>query len=220
MLEAVVDEGRAGALEWAVCASAYPGERRSGDAYLVVRTVTGVLIAVVDGLGHGDGAADVAELALASLRQTAERSPAACLTACHAALRGSRGAAITVAALDPDGCRLAWVAVGNVEAAVVRRGCGGATTRWMVPLRGGVVGDRLPALRESTVPLAAGDTVIAATDGVTPTFLGAVDLSLEVTALARRLHAEYARADDDALVLVVRCGPGVRSPDARAGPWP
>ena len=97
MREEVVDEGSVGGLEWAVCASAYPGERRSGDAYLVLGTESGVLVAVVDGLGHGSGAPDVAELALDSLRRTAGRSPSACLTACHIALRGSRGAALTLA---------------------------------------------------------------------------------------------------------------------------
>ena len=209
MREAVLDEGSIGGLEWAVCASAYPGERRSGDAYLDLGTERGVLVGVVDGLGHGSGAADVAELSLDSLRRTAGRSPRDCLTACHIALRGSRGAAITLASLDPDGGRLAWVAVGNVDAAVVRRPhCGGPVTRWMVPLRGGVVGDRLPPLRESTVPLAAGDTVIAATDGLSARFLDVVDVSLATPVLARSLHTAYARTDDDALVLVVRCPSG------------
>jgi hypothetical protein len=114
-----------------------------------------------------------------------------------------------LAAIEPDGGRLAWVAVGNVEAAVLRRGSNGRPSgRWTVPLRGGVVGDRLPPLRESTVPLASGDVLVSATDGVAPEFLEAVDLSLEPPALARRLHAAYARADDDALVLVARCSTG------------
>ena len=210
MIERAVHEGRAGALEWAVCSSAYPGERRSGDASLVLATTTGVLVAVVDGLGHGEEAADVAELALASLRETAGRSLVACLSSCHEALRGSRGAAITLAALDAHHGLLTWVAVGNVEAAVVTRQGhrSGATRRWSVPLRGGVVGDRLPPLRESTVPLAAGDTLVAATDGVGPAFLDDVDLSPSPPALSRRLHRGHARSDDDALVLVARWAAG------------
>jgi negative regulator of sigma-B (phosphoserine phosphatase) len=204
--EPVVQEGRCAALEWAVCASAYPGEQRSGDGFLVQETGAGALVAVVDGLGHGEEAADVAERAVASLRETAERSPTTCLTACHAALRGSRGAALTLAMLDPGGGRLVWVAVGNVEAAVIRRGRDGIrASRWTVPLRGGVVGDRLPPLRESTAPLETGDILVSATDGLAPAFLDGVDPSMQAPALARALHAAYARADDDALVLVVRC---------------
>jgi len=206
VVEAAVEEGSCGTLEWAVCATPYPGQQRSGDAFLVEATTTGVLVAVVDGLGHGDEAATVAERALKSLRHTAERSPTACLTACHLALRGTRGAAITLAALDPDRGRLEWVAVGNVEAAVLRPGRNGRPPgRVTVPLRGGVVGDRLPPLRQSAAPLAAGDLLVLATDGVAPAFLDAVDLSLEPRAMARRLHARWARTDDDALVLVGRC---------------
>ena len=210
MVEPAVQEGRCGALEWAVCASPFPGQRRSGDAFLVEGTSGGVLVAVVDGLGHGDEAAAVADRAMESLRRTAGRSPTACMAACHVALRGSRGAAVTLAAVDPDCSRLAWVAVGNVEAAVVgpRRG-GRSVTRWTVTLRGGVVGDRLPPLRESNAPLRDGDVLVSATDGLAPAFLDGVDPSLPTRQLACSLHARYARADDDALVLAVRCGQGV-----------
>lgn len=203
----VVHEGRCGTLEWAVCATAYPGEQRSGDAFLVAETPGGALVAVVDGLGHGDEAADVAERAVVSLRGTVGQSPVACLTACHTVLRGSRGAAITLAQLDGDDGSLVWVAVGNVDAAVIGRGRGGrANTRFSVPLRGGVVGDRLPPLRESSAAVADGDVLALATDGISPACLDAVDLSLGTPALARRLHTTYARDDDDALVLVARTG--------------
>lgn len=205
MREPVVQEGRCAGVEWAACATAAPGERRSGDAYLVQETGAGVLIGVVDGLGHGDEAADVAERALASLRETAGRSVPQSLTACHKTLHGSRGVVMTVAALDLGAMCLTWAAVGNVDAALLRRRPrGGGVDRWSVPLFGGVLGDRLPPVRESTVDLAMTDTLIAATDGVSPDFLDGVDLSLRAEALARRLHTRFATGDDDALVLVAR----------------
>ena len=113
---------------------------------------------------------------------------------------------MTVAAIDAVRRSLSWIAVGNVDAAVLRPPrSGGSTQRWSVPLRGGVVGDRLPPMRESTVALEASDTFVAATDGVSPAFLDAVDLSRDSAALARGLHGSYARADDDdALVLIAR----------------
>jgi phosphoserine phosphatase RsbX len=205
--ERVVRGGRGGGVEWAVCATPRSGQLRSGDAFLVQQTEAGVFVAVVDGLGHGDQAADVAQRAVASLRKTAERSLLCSFAAAHSALRGSRGVVMTLAVLDPVRLVLTWAAVGNVDAAVLRAGRpAGAVDRWSVPLRGGVVGDRLPPLRESTVHLAPSDTFVAATDGVSPAFLDAVDLSLDVPDLADRLHNGYARGDDDALVLVARCG--------------
>ena len=210
MRDQVVREGRCADVEWGVCESPYPGQRRSGDACLVQRTASGVLFAVVDGLGHGEEAHEVAERALTSLWATAGRPLVASLTACHAALRGTRGAAVTLVELDPEQGRLKWVAVGNVEAAIIARRADEELsfgTR-SVPLRGGVVGDRLPGLRESTVPFAAGDVLVSATDGLAAAFVDAVDARSRPPAAARTLHRRFARPDDDALVLVARRGEG------------
>lgn len=216
-----MQEGRCGTLEWAVCATAYPGQARSGDAFLVQPSRAGVRLAVVDGLGHGEEAADVTELALASLRETAEESLVRSLTACHDALRGSRGVVMTLAVLDQHGSQLEWLAVGNVDAVVLRRRrAGQRPARFSVPLRAGVVGDRLPPLREATVAMSAGDTLISVTDGISPAFPDDVDLSLKPPALARGLHRRYARNDDDALVLVARGGAPARwtGPPVTAAP--
>lgn len=205
MGEPVVETGRCGAVDWAVCGAAYPGQMRSGDAFLVQETEAGVLVGVVDGLGHGEEAADVAERALESVRMTAGQSLIGSLTACHVALRGSRGVVMTLAMLDTHRAQLTWVAVGNVDAAVLRRrSAGQPAKRFSVPLRAGVLGDRLPPLREATVAMSAGDTLVAATDGISPAFLDEVDLSLDGRALACTLHRRYSRNDDDALVLVAR----------------
>ena len=202
-----LQEGHCGPLEWAAFATAYPGQLRSGDNFLVQETEGGVLVGVVDGLGHGEEAADVAERALASLRMTAGQSLTRAVTACHGTLRGSRGVVMTLALLDLVGYRLTWVAVGNVDAAVLRSAWrGGPVDRRSVPLRPGVLGDRLPPLREATVELARGDTLVVATDGISSASFDEVDLSLAPCTQVRRLHRGYARGDDDALVLVARCG--------------
>ncbi|MBW3555348.1 MAG: serine/threonine-protein phosphatase [Actinobacteria bacterium] len=207
MVEPVLHQGRCGPLEWAACSTAYPGQRRSGDAFLVSATETGARVTVVDALGHGDEAADVAELAVASLRRTAGQPPVTALNACHRALQGSRGAAVTLVEVDSDHRRLVWAAVGNVDAAVLTRGRRRESlTRWSVPLRGGIVGHRLPALRDSTLALPPGGVLVAATDGMAGPCLDAADPSLPVNLSARRLHHGYARSDDDALVLVACYG--------------
>ena len=203
MGEPALDEGRCGELEWAACASAYPGQRRSGDGFLVEATERGTFVAVVDALGHGDEAAEVAGLALASLHETAGQPLADCLAACHAALRGSRGAAVTLAMVEPARRQVTWAGVGNVEAALVRRGRGGGpAAKRSVTLRGGVVGGRLPPFRPSTEAIAGGHTLIGATDGLGANFLDSLDLTLAPADLARCLHRTHAKDTDDALVFV------------------
>lgn len=203
MVEPQLTTGRCGTLEWAACATAYPGQRRSGDAFLVRATGTGTLVALVDALGHGDDAADVASRALASLQETAGRPLPECLASCHAALRGSRGAAVTLATIDAVHRQVTWAGVGNVEVAMVRRGSGGKPSRRLsVTLRGGVIGDRLPPLRQSSEPIGNGDALIGASDGLGTHFLDSVDLTLPPAELARHLHRSHAKDSDDALVFV------------------
>ena len=160
-------------------------------------------MALVDALGHGDDAANVADRALASLQETAGRPLPECLASCHAALRGSRGAAVTLATIDPVHRQVTWAGVGNVEAAMLRRGRGGKPSqRRSVTLRGGVIGDRLPPLRQSSEAIGDGDAFIGASDGLGTDFLDSVDLSLPPAEQARRLHRSHAKDSDDALVLV------------------
>lgn len=206
MAEPVFHQGRCEALEWAAITRPYPGQHRSGDGFLVEATEAGTFVAMVDALGHGEEAADVADRALACLQGSADRSLSTCLTTCHTALRGSRGAAITLMVIDLARRQLAWAGVGNVEAAMLRRQpFGGSPLRRSVTLRGGVVGDRLPPLRPSTEAIDTGDWLIAATDGLQASFLDDVDLSLPPAGLAQHLHRAHAKATDDALVLVARC---------------
>src|SRR5256885_9190382 len=62
-------------IEWGVASLALPGEAESGDRHLVKPVGTGVLVAVVDGLGHGAEAAAAAQAAVAALeRHATERS--------------------------------------------------------------------------------------------------------------------------------------------------
>ena len=54
--------------EWGLAARALHGQAESGDLHLVAPFAGGVLIAAVDGLGHGSEAAAAARVAVATLR--------------------------------------------------------------------------------------------------------------------------------------------------------
>src|SRR5213593_3297932 len=84
-------------IEWGVATLALPGESQSGDLHLVKQLGTGALVAVVDGLGHGAEAASAAKAAVAALERHATESPAPLLERCHRALKGTRGAVMSVA---------------------------------------------------------------------------------------------------------------------------
>ena len=56
--------------------------------------------AVIDGLGHGDAAADAAAVASGRIRRHRREPAESLLRRCHAALRKTRGAVITLAWFD------------------------------------------------------------------------------------------------------------------------
>ena len=146
-------------VEWSVAIRALGSE--SGDQYLVSRTADGVLVAVVDGLGHGPEAAAVAKAALAALDADPARDLPGRLAHCHERLRDTRGAVLSLAAFAPG--RLTWLGVGNVDGVLVRAGSRAAE---QLLVRSGVVGRRLPSLEVTRLTVARGDTLILATDGV------------------------------------------------------
>src|SRR5207245_2030712 len=88
-------------LEWGVATLTLAGQLESGDLHLVREVGGGVLVAVVDGLGHGEEAAAAARLAVTTLDQFAPEPIASLVQRCHEALRGTRGAVMSVAPALP-----------------------------------------------------------------------------------------------------------------------
>ena len=193
------------ALEVGCAGLAIAGEERSGDKAVFAPYPGGGLVAVIDGLGHGDGAADAADTAADVLRAHADWEPQALLQRCHEVLRGTRGAVITFAWFDIDKRQLRWAGVGNVEARLVRAtDVRGARHAGPIVL-GGVIGFQIPhGLRTSTVDLEPGDAVAFATDGIAADFSAVLDPVLAPQAQADRVLREHGKGTDDALAVVVR----------------
>lgn len=185
-----------------MAASPIAGEHVSGDRHVAVSS-TRLVVAVIDGLGHGPEAAHAAGRAAEIVETHPDERPDALLRRCHDALRSTRGAAMTVASIDPVVGEMTWLGVGNVQATVLQRRTRDARREW-VPLRGGVVGYLLPSLRPGTVRLQRDDVLVLATDGVRPVF-GEWPAPAEAPQeVADRILADQSRGTDDALVLVAR----------------
>lgn len=179
-----------------------PGEHVSGDLHVAVSGAQ-LVVAVIDGLGHGPEAAHAAGRAAEVVETHPDDRPDALLRRCHEALRSTRGAAITIASIDAAAGELTWLGVGNVQAAVLQSRPPDAGREW-VPLRGGVVGYLLPSLRPRTVRLERDDVLVLATDGVRPVFGSWPGPAEPPQEVADRILAEQSRGTDDALVLVAR----------------
>ena len=204
-------EGWPAELECGCAGDAIEGEPRSGDLAVLAPYPGGALVAVIDGLGHGDAAADAAEAAATVLREHPGEAPQALFQRCHEALRRTRGVVMTVAWFDLGERQLRWVGVGNVEARLLRAGVrpDGLPPSPPSPLvLGGVVGYQLPkAIRAGRVALEPGDAVVFATDGVAADYSAVLDSGLDVQAQADRVLHSHGKGSDDALTVVVRWRP-------------
>ena len=193
-------------LDWGVAAVALPGEAESGDLHLVRSVEGGVLVAVVDGLGHGTEAATAARLAIAAIARHAHESPLSLFERTHQALKGTRGVVMSLAFFKRTEPSLIWLGVGNVEGMLVRADGGGHTARARRALltRGGIVGSELPNLKPEVLSLAIGDTLIFVTDGIREGFVEGLPADATPQRQADDILARHRKGTDDALVLVAR----------------
>ena len=200
-------------IDWGVASSALPGETQSGDLHLVKPLAGGVLLAVVDGLGHGAEAATAARRAVTTLDEHASESVLALLERCHWALKDSRGVVMSLAFADRRQNALTWAGVGNVECMLFHATAATPAnpTRASLVTRGGIVGSELPQIRAQVVPLAAGDVVIFATDGIREGFSDGLQFEAPPQQLAEHILSQHGKGTDDALVLVARYRGGTRT---------
>ena len=191
-------------LDLGLAQRAKTGETVSGDMHLVQSFPEGTLVAVVDGLGHGEEAAVAAKAAVESLAARPGRSPHVLFKTCHEALQLTRGAALTLASFNHLDGTLTWLGVGNVEAVLLRADPTIAPAREYVLQHGGVVGLQMPPLRAFSVPYEPGDTLVLATDGIREGFAEGLPLEESPQELADRIMNRDRKGHDDALVLVAR----------------
>src|SRR5512146_1217466 len=91
------------------------GQPESGDLHIVKETSGGVLIGVIDGLGHGVEAATAAQLAIKTIEAYAEESVINIVRRCDEKLRKTRGAVMALAFINSSDETLTWLSVGSVE---------------------------------------------------------------------------------------------------------
>ena len=191
-------------VDWSVATKPLAGQAVSGDVHLVKEFDGGVLIAVIDGVGHGAAAMFAAQLAAEILERHAEQPLVRLMELCHEALTLTRGAAVTLATIQASDNKLHWLSVGNVEARLVRAAPTADPASEGVVMRQGLVGGRLPALHAAEIELELGDVLVVVTDGIHPDFVRSVAPRQKPKQIVQRVMQEHFKATDDALVLAIR----------------
>jgi len=191
-------------VEYGVAKFVLPGQGESGDHHLVCCNGNGILVAAIDGIGHGEKAANASKTAAALLRSSADEPIISLVEKCHEKLRATRGVVLSLACIDPEHGMMTWLGVGNVQGVLMRADAQKGRLKESLLLRAGVVGSQLPALQATVLPIVRGDTLFFATDGVRSDFSVTLSARENPQRAADRILEQYRTGNDDALVLVSR----------------
>lgn len=136
-------------------------ESPCGDTASYVVAGERSLLMLADGLGHGTLAAHASRRAAEVLNENATLPPSTILDLMHRALAGTRGAAVSLLRHDAGRGELTHAGVGNVATRLL----GGATSHTL-PSQPGIVGHRMPRVRETTTPVGDLRAAVMHSDGM------------------------------------------------------
>ena len=189
-------------LTWAVYQRPCRGEDISGDAFLVQQQKDKGIIALMDGLGHGEKAAQAAQQARKFLQTTAIKDGRAQIQHLHQLLRPTRGTVLGLVHIDFKLNQLCYWGIGNIRAQLRKR-----TTVNLISAPG-VVGYNLNKIICQTSSFHLGDLLVMTTDGIQGNWdwygLASKLERFTPANIATYLGQQYAIFDDDATVLVVQ----------------
>ena len=137
------------------------GEMRCGDT-AAYRVVDGRVVGMLaDGLGHGTLAAHASRRAADVLHDNLGAGPAELLSLMHRRLGDTRGAAIAVVTVDTAAGEVVHAGVGNISVRLL----GGRGSQSFVS-QPGIVGHRMPRVREMRVAVEDLHTLVMHSDGI------------------------------------------------------
>lgn len=187
---------------WGAITTPAPGEEAIGDTWRLRSEGNDMSLLVADGLGHGPLAAEASGAAARVFENEGFNAIAGYFTKSHATLRSTRGAAVAVAVCPGEGSQMSYCSVGNVAASILTRG--GEHRRLMS--HNGTVGAEMRAAKVLSYDWAAGDRLVAHSDGLTTrwTLKEYPDLMLFHPAIvAAVLYRDQLRGRDDATIVVL-----------------
>lgn len=178
-----------------------PSETVSGDVAVHFELPNGILMALIDVSGHGFEANKLATQIHDYLEQHVSVDPIELMSDLHLQLKGTRGAAAGLLYVDTDNGTASYCGVGNTGVYRVKG------EPWHPISKDGVLGQRLPTLREQKTALANGDLILMWTDGLSElagkTFVKK-NAHQSAASLARDLVVALGRPFDDAGCIIFK----------------
>ncbi len=184
-----------------VATRAHRMDPANGDAFVVKHWAESLLVAVIDGLGHGPAAHRAAKAAQGYVERHFDQPLNQIFRGAGRACRATRGVVMALARFDWGRGRLTFASVGNIEVRVFP-----LSQPFKFSVRRGVVGLNAPSPVVTEHPWPPGHVLVLYSDGLAThwgwnDFPGLADLA--APSMAQELLRTLAKEDDDATVVVV-----------------
>lgn len=138
-----------------------PGETENGDAFLIDASEDNILVALLDGLGHGPEAHEASDMGIGIIRQCSSEPLDAIMQKVHAGINGTRGCAAAIFRLDIRGLGFEFAGIGNIRSKMFPR------SEMSLYSRAGIVGKgRLPRVHVEKADWPEGSTLVMHSDGI------------------------------------------------------
>jgi len=172
-----------------------------GDTGIIKEFDNKVFVGIVDVLGHGEEAHEVAAICENFFQKNYNLDLVETLKGLHESIKGSRGAVVGLSLLDLESGELQCTAMGNVTI----RKFGSSNTR--IISREGIVGYMMSNPRKEKMKLYDGDVLVLYTDGVKEHF-DQKDypelLAHDARTIATRIMDQFGKEHDDAICIVLK----------------
>jgi anti-sigma regulatory factor (Ser/Thr protein kinase) len=188
-----------GIIQTSVFSRPKPGFKSNGDGYFIKRYEDSALVAVVDGIGHGDKASEASKAALKVIEDKYRDDLEKIVLTVHKKLHGTRGCVLGMVRMDKDG-KIEYLGVGNIRTQIY-------TTDMYKRLVSfdGLLGSNIRTLRTDRLTLSTPCMIVLHSDGVASfNFDDKRIVYRPAMEIAKEAFENNKKSSDDATLLIAR----------------
>lgn len=177
-----------------------PTELLNGDDYIITHlSSTEILIAIIDGLGHGKHANIAADLATEQILLKRDQPIDLIMQHTHNVLKGTRGAVAGICKIDTDKKKLLFTGIGNIEGQVINT----VSTKSLISF-GGIVGHNIRTPRVFEFDFKEGYNLCMYSDGIVSSWKDEeIDWTEHPQINAEKILNKKSRNSDDATIIII-----------------
>jgi anti-sigma regulatory factor (Ser/Thr protein kinase) len=195
----IFSEKKESIIQTSVYSRPKPGFKSNGDAYFIKRYEDSAIVAVVDGIGHGDKASEASSIALKVIEDKFRDELEQVVLTIHRRLHGSRGCVIGIVRMNKEG-KIEYLGVGNIRTQIYTP----EMYKRLVSFDG-LLGSNIRTLRTDHLTLSRPSLIVLHSDGVASfNFEDKRIVYRPVMEIAKESFEKNKKSSDDATLLIAR----------------